>query len=374
MVDSEPTFAGKPRCSEEVLHVVSAAVLARWGPMLRKTLWALGESGVAIAVLSDDRDLLASLPEMMEGRHVEHLGGWRAWPVGGILAHWSPPPGLVHVWGTAGLGWIEHWATHAGVPVVVHALSLADVERLAHRAPGARRHVVTIAPGLVARGPRGWPTENWTVIPPAAALPFNWTPTGVGGRVPGVLCVEAMEQPAEAGVLVDAVAQLRREGRELQAVIIGAGAGQSAVWRHIRAAGVQDCCVIVDEPRLWEKGLPGADICVVPGCERIPSLAPLLAMGLGKLVIAAREQLGDWFIEERTAWQFTPGSGVELAYLLARAIEQPEQAQQTATSAAEYFEEHHAVGAFVERLIDLYCAVLAQATSVHRGAEGSAAP
>ncbi len=372
MADGDPTLTDKPRCTAEVLHVVSTAVLARWGPMLRQTLWALGECGVSVSVLTDARDFAAGLPEKIERRHIEHLGGWRAWRLGGLLAHWSPPPALVHVWGTAGLGWIENWAAHAGVPILVHALSLPDVERLAHRAPGAHRHVVTIAPGLVARGPRGWPTENWTVTPPAAALPFNWTPTSLAGRVPGILCVEALEHPADACVLVDAIAQLRRERREIQAVIIGAGASQSTVWRHIRAVGVQESCVIVDEPRLWEKGLPGADICVVPGCERVPSLAPLLAMGLSKLVIAARDQVCDWFIDERTAWQFTPGSAVELAYLLTRAIEHPEQAQQTATSAADYFDEHHSVGALVEHLIDQYCAVLALPAGARRNGEGSA--
>jgi hypothetical protein len=116
--------------------------------------------------------------------------------------------------------------------------------------------------------------------------------------------------------------------------------------------------VVLDDPKLWEQGLPGADICVVPGVQRDPWLAPLLAMGLGKLVIASREQPAEWFIDGQTAWQFTPGSAVELAYLLSRALGQPRLVQQTSVAASEYFHEHHAVGDLVLRLMSLYQAAV----------------
>jgi hypothetical protein len=79
-----------------------------------------------------------------------------------------------------------------------------------------------------------------------------------------------------------------------------------------------------------------------------------MAMGLGKVVIASRDQLAEWFIEDRTTWQFTPGSAVELAYLLTRAIEQPRAAQELTASASEYVRVHHAVPGMVEALIALY--------------------
>jgi len=83
-------------------------------------------------------------------------------------------------------------------------------------------------------------------------------------------------------------------------------------------------------------------------------------MAHGKTVIAARHQPADWFIEDRTAWQFSPGSAVELAYLLARAIERPQQAQALGESAAAYVRAHHAPSTAVDELLAAYGAAAAR--------------
>jgi glycosyltransferase involved in cell wall biosynthesis len=77
-------------------------------------------------------------------------------------------------------------------------------------------------------------------------------------------------------------------------------------------------------------------------------------MALAKIVIASRDQIAEWFIEDRTAWQFTPGSAVELAYHLSRAAQRHPNASALARSAAAYAREHHSITRLIAQLAELY--------------------
>lgn len=77
-------------------------------------------------------------------------------------------------------------------------------------------------------------------------------------------------------------------------------------------------------------------------------------MASGKIVIAARDQLGDWFVENRTCWQFTPGSAVELAYHLERLASPSRHAAELRKSALAYVRQHHAIGGLVRCLLAAY--------------------
>jgi glycosyltransferase involved in cell wall biosynthesis len=154
--------------------------------------------------------------------------------------------------------------------------------------------------------------------------------------------------------MIAAIAELRRQGRDLHAALLEPGRNTSAIWRHITARHVQPCISLMNDAGLWEKVLPEVDACVVPAPQYELTIVPLLAMALGKLVIAARDQPAEWFLEDRTAWQFTPGSAVELAYLLVRAIEQPRRVEETGQRAAEYVRVHHSVRELVTTLTGLY--------------------
>ncbi|MCK4340854.1 MAG: glycosyltransferase family 4 protein [Phycisphaerae bacterium] len=356
-----PPFTG------HVLHVVEAGLAARWGPMLRQTLWALAESGLRTALLTNDADLIEGLHTTgVECHQTAHLTGWRGWRLRQILpGRFDPPPDAVHLWGTAGLSWVQRWADRAGIPLLIHALGMKAVERVLRRGLRNNQSLAvatdTLAAPLLQRFPAA--ARRCQTLPPAVALPFHSYQARAGPHTLGVLCVSHLDDTSGLDILLDAVAQLRRGDCDLQVVVIGDGPGAGTLWQSIRERKVNDCCVVIDEPKLWEKGLAGADVCVVPDCQRELWLAPLLAMGLGKLVIASRDQLADWFIEGRTAWQFTPGSAVELAYLLTRAREQPKHVRETTESAGEYFHEHHSIGGLVEKLITLYGATVSGGAS-----------
>ncbi len=350
--DARPPFSG------HVVHVVDHAVAARWEPMLRQVLWALAESGPRIALLTNDEPLLAALDGTAVNRiRPIHIGGWRGWRLPEtIRLRCAPPPMIAHVWGAAGERWCRQWARETGAALVVHAFDEHHIHRLARRRPRPRHRVLAAAKGLTGPLLDRWSLnpQHWETVAPAVGVPLGYVPEPAADRTLGIACVGMLGDPPALGVVLDALAQLRSSGADLQAVLIGEARHTPAAWRLMHERRVHECCVVIDEPHLWEKGISGADVCVVPARQTDLWLAPLLAMGLGKIVIASRDQLAEWFIEGRTSWQFTPGSAVELAYLLMQTIEKPKLARDLRARAADYFYEHHGVGTLVDRLLAIY--------------------
>ena len=343
-----------------VLHVADAETHARCGPMLAEALRALCAAGLRVSLVTDDAGLvfeLASSPA--ECFRVPHLAGWRARRLDDLLTDQLSPPQVVHLWGTAGLYAIAGWTRRTAVPLLIHAFGASQVEHLARRGLRPGEHVAVASDALAAPLLRRIPQAagRCKTIPPAAPAP---PPPAAGSETEhtlSVLCVTGLREGCGLDILIDAVAQLRRRQCDVQVAVIGRGVLPGAVWRRIRTAAVHDCVSVINEPGLWPKVLGEVDVCVVPGCQREFWAAPLAAMNLGKVVIAAREQLADWFIEDRTAWQFTPGSAVELAYLLTRAMEQPRQAAALGATAAAHVRTHYGLGGLVERLTALYGAL-----------------
>jgi hypothetical protein len=364
---SDPDFDDAPAPAvDHVLHVADRSVCARFGPMLGQLTQGLCATGVHTALLTDDPQTAARFQRSPVDCHtVPHLSGWRAWGLGGYLAsHFAPPPDVVHVWGTAGLGAVQRWASGAGVPVLVHVLGMTHVERLIRTGVG-RSHVVAASAMLAGQFPSG--VCRCRAIRLAVAPPVTSVRAGPPDHTFSVLCVTHGAEGGGLEALVDAVAQLRRNKCDLQVGLVGGGPDVSAVWRRIRTQDVRECVSLVDDPALWEKVLPEVDACVVPGPQRELSIVPLLAMALGKVVIAARDQLGEWFIEDQTAWQFTPGSAVELAYLLSRAIEHPKRAHDLGLAAAEYVRAHHSIRDMIAALQEVYTQVVEGAAAVSTG-------
>ena len=266
----------------------------------------------------------------------------------------APPPDLVHLWGTAGLRAVERWAASRGVPVLVHVFGAAQVDQLI-RTDVRNAHVLAASAILAGRIPAG--ICRCQTVRPAVAPPVA---PGRGRAVDhmfSVLCVTHAGDHGGLDVLVDAVAQVRRSTNSLHVGLVGGGLDVQAIWRRIRAQDVRDCVSLVDELTLWERVLPEVDACIVPTSQHELSIVPLMAMALGKIVITSRNQLGEWFVEDRTAWQFTPNSTVELAYLLSRAIEQPKRAAELRAAAAEYVRTHHSIRNMIAELLAHYADV-----------------
>ena len=342
-----------------VLHVADFDIFDRFGRMLRHIALAQNAEGLRVSLLTDDPVAVADL----EGTPVEcHwlpvLSGWRAWrPVRQFTRQLDPRPDVIHMWGTAYLGLVGNWALHAGVAVVVHVLSTGDVAQVLK---GRWREHARIAAGCAGlremlREHSAGHLEPAGGYSPAFLTPEPQPERTIGDEhTLGVIWAGRCTEDAGLDMLLDAVARLHEKECDVQVVLVGAGPEAGALRGRIRAAQVQGYVSLVEEPDLWDQAMGGADVCVVPARQDELFLAPLLAMAMKKVVVASRDQIAEWFIEDVTAWQFTPGEAVELAYHLSRVAENDRHAQELRESAAAYVREHHAISRLVGDLLAAY--------------------
>ena len=359
---SEDTQSTKPEASAtplHVLHVANCDIFDRFGQMPRHLALALNAEGLRVSLLTDDPVAAANLEGTPIGCYlVRVLSGWPAWRLGRELSRrFAPLPDLVHLWGTTDLHPVSDWAQRCGVPVLVSALSIKDVEQICRR--GTRNDIQVVV------GSRGFLdlldrqsialAANTPVCLPALLIPELPVERCTDDKhTLGVIWTGQFIEDAGLETLVDAIAGLRRKDCDLQVVLVGAGPSAQTMQERIRAAGVQSCVSLIDEPDLWEKAMGGADVCVVPARQAVLSLAPLLAMALGKIVVASRDQIAEWFIEDQTCWQFTPGSAVELAYHLTRVADNDRHAGELRQSATTYVRKHHSISRLVSDLVAIY--------------------
>ncbi len=356
-----------------VLHVVDAGVFARFGRMFRQLGLALSDEGVRVSLLTDDVQAAAELDGTPIADHVfQSLSGWGVWRLHSFLRRqFDPPPDVVHVWGTTSLGYLSDWTLNSNVALVIHVTALRDVERLKRRGVRGNEQLLAACDEYGELLRERWPTlaDSVRVLKPALLLPEKVPSLSVRGKTLGLLWSGSLDKQCGLKVLIEAVTRLREKKCDLQVGLIGRGPAAREIWQEIRRRRVQDSFSMIAEPNLWDQALAGADVFVVPVCQHELSLAPLLAMALGKVVVASRDQVADWFIENETSLQFTPGSAAELAHQITRTADAHPNVLAMARGASEYVHRHHAVTDLAVELAALYH-TLRQARGGARAGEG----
>ena len=356
-----------------VLHVVDADHIERFGRMFRQLGLALSDAGVDVSILTNDAQAALKFDGTPIGQHYfSTLRGWGVWRLYRFLRQeFNPPPTAVHLWGTGAIGYLSDWTLNTGATLFIHATALRDVERLKRRGLHHNERVISGCLDFQEQLRERWPTvaEDIVLHPPALLRPERLPELAPRGRTLGVLWTGRMESDSGVELLIDAVAQLRDKDCDLHVALIGRGPAARSYWRAVRALRIQDRFSLVPEPHIWDQTMSGADVLVVPTCHGELGLAPLLAMALGKIVIASRDQVAEWFIEDETTLQFAPGSAVELAYHLSRVAARLPGVRALARNAAEYVRNRHAVTTLAEQLADLY----ADSADRRRAGEATAA-
>lgn len=347
-----------------VLHVADEDFAARFGRMLRLVVLALDEAGLRQSLLTDSSVLAGGLDaapiDLLKPRA---LYGWRAWGLPKSLDDkFEAQPDIVHFWGAAGLARVGAWAGAANLPALIYVTAQHEADELRQRGLHRNEFLATACRAfwgpLAEHFPRIGATPN--LLPPALLAPETDPPV----RRPvehamGVLWSGVFDDQSGLTTLIDALALARARGCELQAVLIGWGPGSHRIWQHIRTRGVTECVSLVAEPTLWDQVTAGTDVCVIPAPQVDLSLAPLLAMAQGTLVLAHRKQPADWLIPDRTCASFGPQQAVEeLAALLRRAHQGDSALHELRASAARFVRDHHAVTDLTRRLLAAYQALL----------------
>jgi len=345
-----------------VLHVVNVDAFTRFGRMFRQLGLALSDEDLRVSLLTDDATAAADLDGTPVTAHLlQPLGRLHAWRLRAFLRRqFDPPPDAVHLWGTSSLGTVGEWTHAYQTALLIHVTSTRDIEHLKHRSLRSNEQVIAACEehGKLLR--ELWPTlaHAVRVLKPGLLVPEQVPGLSVHGKTLGLVWAGTLDSHSGLEVLIEAVAQLRARGCDLQVALIGRGPATRRIWHEIRRRGVQDRFSLIAEPNVWDQAMVGADICVVPTCQRDLSLAPLLAMAMGKLVVASRDQVADWFIEDQTTLQFTPNSAVELAYHITRTAGGHPNVLAVARTAAEHVRRHHAVTKLASALARLYHASL----------------
>lgn len=349
---------GAPPSIPHVLHVVGADAFARFGRMFRQLGIALADEGIRVSLLTDDAEAVAELDGTpVDACFFQPMRGWGVWRLHGFLRRrFDPIPSAVHLWGADCLGYLSDWTLHGDADLLIHLTTLDEVERVTRRGLRENETILAGCDEYRAMLCERWPTmtDAFHVMKPALLPPEQARELSVRGRTLGVVWAGAIRKDCGLEVLIEAAARLVSKECDLQIALIGQGPATRRYWREIVRQGVAGCFSMVAEPRVWDQAMRGADVCVVPMSQRDLSLAPLLAMACGRIVIASRDQTAEWFIEDENCLQFTPGSAVELAYHLTRAAVAHPNVLAVARGAAAYAREHHAVTRLAGDLAELY--------------------
>lgn len=359
---SEATVADRDDArGPHVLHVADREVFVRFGAMLRQLFLGLGDADVTVSVLTDDADSARRfVPPTATAHVVTSLSGWRSWRLAAKLGECiSEAPTLAHCWGVRAATSIERWAQHHGVPLLIHALSTADVLTLNRRGPRTDQYVAGACDSLcralgVRRPVSHYPVQRLT---PGILVPDEDEPARHSHNTLGVVWLGQIAAGSGLDTLIDAVARLQQQRREIQLVIIGRGPHETRIRGTIQSRGLQDRVSVINDVGVWDNVMAGIDVCVVPARQQELSLGPLMAMALAKTVVASRDQIAEWFVEDSTAWMFNPGSATELAECLARADSCRAEAELLGRQARDWVRQRHKMSRLIAETAAFYSSV-----------------
>jgi glycosyltransferase involved in cell wall biosynthesis len=359
MSDANPNEAPVVPVAVDVLHVADADAFARFGRMFRQLGLALSNAGADISLLTDDPDAAADL----DGTPVvdclyPSFRGLAAWRLESFLGRtFSRLPAVVHLWGTTCLSVLSRWTASLGIRLIIHVTTEDETSHIERRGVRAHERVLTACASFADTLNARWASlaESFTEVPPAILAPKgggNSVP--IAGHTLGIVWAGRFERDAGLDLLLDAARRLRTGGLDFQIALIGDGPASDQIWRVAAANNVSACISMTNGVKIWDRAIGGADVLVVPARQRRLSLAPLLAMASGTLVVASDDQAADWFIDGETALLFPAGDSGQLAASIQKVACGNPSVSGIPRAARTYVRAHHAITDTAERLAAMY--------------------
>jgi len=345
--------------SLHVLHVADTDACQRFGRMYRELGLALSGEGLRVSLLTDDARTAAALDGTpMEDCLVASLSRWsRRRNREYLRSRFHDTLSAIHLWTTNCLRAARDWAVEFDVPLLIHCTSVTDVERLEARGLAPNEQLLAVCERFEQTLRERWPTLTHAIHLSTPAILHRARPDAERGARPstlGLLWTGRMDAASGLPTLLDAIAGVRRKQVDLHLVLIGSGRDSRSTWRMVRAKKLQHDVTLIDVRGIWDQALLGADILVLPACERDISLAAPLAMSRGKIVIASRDQLPEWFIEDETALLFSEGDAEELAYHITRSAAGHPSIRAMGRAGSAYARQEFSLASRAAELAQLY--------------------
>lgn len=351
-----------------VLHVCDAEAYARFGRMFRQLTLATAEEGARVLLVTDSPALIREVETTHVSALQAALRGIRSWRLGHLIDEFfEDAPQVIHAWGTGGLAGLGLWAERRRLPLMIHVTRPADAAWI-NRHGLSGRHQLALASAELGEPLRArWSSQVAlaTRLPPALLLPDvdAGDPGAVaadGTATLGVLWSGSFVAGSGVELLVEALRLLPEDGPRVQVALLGEGPMSRSIWRRLSRARLLGRVSIIPDPIAWNRLMSAADVLVVPLRDGTVSLAPLLAMALGRLVVAPADTRCEWLCEPGCAWHFEPRSPAALAECLTRAATDRAAAQATGRVAREYVRRNHAIAALGTALVGMYQSMIAR--------------
>lgn len=341
-----------------ILFVADHAYTARFGRMLRQIAIGLVDAGVRVALLTDDAALAAEFaPAAIEYHIAPALSGWRAWRLGALLSDdFAERLTLVHFLGVHALPAVDGWARRRQIPTLVHVSSAAECDWLIQRGARPGQHVAAMSDGFCRRL-CGHPPASFFPIrcfrPALLLAAEDETGEAAPPETLSAAWVGAWDDLSGLELLLEAAERVVRR-RGAQFVLVGSGPGERIIRAAVRRRELEACVTIIGDARMWERAVQGASLLIEPSGSTEVSLAPIMAMSLGRAVVASADQTLEWFVPQATCRAFAAGSAASLAESIEWAAARPAEAAALGGGAQRWVREQLSITRLTADLAEFY--------------------
>ncbi|HMW14285.1 MAG TPA: glycosyltransferase [Pseudomonadales bacterium] len=277
-----------------------------------------------------------------------------------IHSHWLIPQTLIALLAGAGRKAPLLCTSHGGDLFGLRAAPLPSIKAGVLKRCSA---VTVVSRAMRDEVQRLLPGQMAEVVPMGTDLTGRFTPgSDSARRGDTLLFVGRLVEKKGVNHLLDALAQLQRQGRQLQLWIVGQGPGLEplqaqterlglAAWvtfwgavEHARLADFYRLATLAVTPSVVAEG----------GDQEGFGLVIVEAMGCGCPVVAsALPAIGDIVIDGETGLLVPPADPTALAHAIGQLLDQPEQARRLATTARQRVVERFDWQQVTERYADL---------------------
>jgi glycosyltransferase involved in cell wall biosynthesis len=363
------------------LLVVDDGTLSRFGIVVRHLCVGMIDEAVQMAVLS--RTSPSSVgeaigPSRVISPHREWLPWARRPSAEGLLEELGGVrPRVVHCLSTELGAWAYDWAVAWNAVLVVQMADMRDVR--AFGGLGSYQHLFAIAhTAVIEQALLKWHPEmagRVTTIPVGIPSRDEIACYARPDQVPAVIVTASLEHGSGLELALKALQIIREAGQNPHLFVLSDGHAEAAFRRQLDRLKLRSMVTLAGAMHDWEafsNAMAASDLYLMPiSPERFSSCA-LMAMATGLAVLAPRDTIEDYLVDDQTACLFEPRVS-DLAEKWMSLLKDREQARQLARGAQEYVLAYHKASFMVCAIAALYRQAVARLRQISSD-EGSPAP